>query len=70
MQAWLERGMIVQQLHDQQYPTTMVVLSAMEPLTTPLVKRLHFNFSGDTNTNRVDKPEWMFDYILTILRYT
>uniref|UniRef100_A0A0A9W1K9 RAD50-interacting protein 1 n=2 Tax=Lygus hesperus TaxID=30085 RepID=A0A0A9W1K9_LYGHE len=44
-------------------PTLPVVL-----LIQPLRKRFLFHFSGNSKTNRIDKPEWYFTQILTWIR--
>lgn len=36
-------------------------------LTEPILERITYHFLGDTESNRIDKPEWMFTYILTTL---
>lgn len=42
-------------------------LLAFATLAEPFILRLRFNFSGSQATNRVDKPEWMFSYFITIV---
>ncbi|KXS21317.1 hypothetical protein M427DRAFT_142419 [Gonapodya prolifera JEL478] len=37
---------------------------ALEALTDPVVLRLRYHFGGGRGTDRVDKPEWIFQYIL------
>lgn len=42
-------------------------LLAFETLVEPIVLRLKYNFSGSQPTNRIDKPEWMFSYIISTI---
>lgn len=43
-------------------------LWAIECLTDPIARRFKYHFSGNRRTNRLDKPEWYFKFILGILQ--
>lgn len=36
-------------------------------LSSPIVARLQYHFQSSVPTNRLDKPEWLFKYTLTVL---
>ena len=43
-------------------------LWVVDELLTPLLKRFRFHFEGRRETNRRDKPEWMYSHCAGILR--
>ena len=43
-------------------------LWAIEALVTPVVRRFRYHFEGRRETNRRDKPEWMFTHCASLLR--
>lgn len=43
-------------------------LPPMKLLLEPLETRFRFHFSGRRETNRIDKPEWMFTFVFTTVR--
>jgi len=43
-------------------------LWALKPLIAPVLKRFTFHFEGRRETNRTDKPEWMFTHCCNLLR--
>ena len=43
--------------------------SAIDTLSRPLVQRITSHFMSDVPTNRLDKPEWCFRYVVTALTY-
>eukprot|EP00123_Amoebidium_parasiticum_P011229 comp20593_c0_seq1/m.26529 comp20593_c0_seq1/g.26529 ORF comp20593_c0_seq1/g.26529 comp20593_c0_seq1/m.26529 type:complete len:738 (-) comp20593_c0_seq1:131-2344(-) len=47
-----------------------IVLSVvpLQLMLDPVRKRLRYHFSGRRETNRIDKPEWMFTYVLRQLK--
>ena len=43
-------------------------LWALGPFIEPVLKRFRFHFEGRRETNRRDKPEWVFSHCSTLLR--
>ncbi|ORX98575.1 hypothetical protein K493DRAFT_406540 [Basidiobolus meristosporus CBS 931.73] len=43
-------------------------LIPMEILVNPLVTRFKYHFDGKKPTSRIDKPEWFFSHVLSIVR--
>ena len=43
-------------------------LWAIEALVTPVLRRFRYHFEGRRETNRRDKPEWMFTHCASLLR--
>lgn len=43
-------------------------LWSLECIILPLVKRFRFHFSGKKRTSQIGKTEWMFNYILDMLK--
>ena len=37
-------------------------------LAAPSLSRFRHHFSGDRATNRIDKPEWIFTYAISLVR--
>jgi len=49
--------------------STSGVLWFITILTKPILLRFKYHFSGDRETNRIDKPEWYLDFITSMLKY-
>ena len=43
-------------------------LWAMDALAAPVLRRFRYHFEGRRETNRRDKPEWMFQHVVSLLR--
>jgi len=43
-------------------------LDAMTVLMQPILLRFQYHFEGKRPTNRDDKPEWCFTYVLNLVR--
>lgn len=48
--------------------TTAARLWAVDALLAPLLKRFRYHFEERRETNRRDKPEWMFGHVVGLLR--
>lgn len=46
----------------------MVALAPMKLLLEAIDTRFRYHFSGRKETNRIDKPEWMFTFVLNTLK--
>eukprot|EP01134_Creolimax_fragrantissima_P000650 CFRG0650T1 len=49
-------------------PSIVLSLLPLSLMLEPLQKRFKFHFSGRRETNRIDKPEWMYTFLLNILK--
>lgn len=55
--------------HVEEYPSTKrpEPLNTFQVLVEQLDIRFQFHFEGDRETNRLDKPEWMFNHFITVV---
>ncbi|KAK9761617.1 hypothetical protein K7432_013353 [Basidiobolus ranarum] len=53
------------QKENQSFTETLI---PMEILVNPLVTRFKYHFDGKKPTSRIDKPEWYFSHVLSIVR--
>lgn len=47
---------------------TRTIMHPLQTLIDPIRVRFEFHFSGDRQTNRLDKPEWYLTHVLSLLR--
>lgn len=52
---------------DNYSPKTPEPLEAFRLLVEPLDLRFQFHFEGDRDTNRSDKPEWVFSHFISVV---
>lgn len=66
--AHLVSNMLVTE-HVEEHPSTKkpVPLDTFRVLVEPLDIRFRFHFEGDRETNRLDKPEWMFNHFTSVV---
>ena len=43
-------------------------LLALDWMLAPIVRRFRFHFAGKRPTNRLDRPEWLFSFVLVAIR--
>jgi hypothetical protein len=69
--AWRHRSQVERNLTHQSTSPALAsfvhgsrsVLWAMAVLCQPLLRRFQYHFCGSRETNRLDKPEWMFAFV-------
>ncbi|KNC85272.1 hypothetical protein SARC_02531 [Sphaeroforma arctica JP610] len=49
-------------------PPTRLSLLPLNLMLEPLEKRFRYHFSGRRETNRIDKPEWMYTFLINVLK--
>ena len=77
--AWRHRSQVVRSRTQQSSSSALAqrsvsfahgsrrVLWAMDVLCEPLLRRFQYHFCGTRETNRLDKPEWMFAFVEKLL---